>query len=708
VAAKSVTIQINGDPSGLQDGLDEAGGAMDDFAGGGVSKWGAALAAGFAAAAALAGAAFVKAFADAVENEKTMDRLFVQLGLEDGSAEAAKYGKIASDVYTSAWGETLGDVNNTIWALEATLGDALGGDARAIQDATVAASAIADAYGVMAEDVVGTVSVLFATGMIADPTEGFDSLTVAIGKVGPALKDDLMEAIKEYAPFAEMLGLSTDEFLGLLAESGKMGPIYLDKAGDALKEFTIRGTDMSKKSSDAFASIGLDAHQMANDLLAGGDRADAAFDKTMQGLLGIKDPATQANTAIALFGTQFEDLSVDQIPEFLKALSSGEGALGETAGAAEKAAADLSENASSSIEGLKRTVSKGLADIVETTIIPGVKDALNFVGPIVTGIADGFRTDGIDGVMASLREVFESPEMGETLKGAAGGLWNLFVEGWKLQIQAVPAIWTGVLNALSEILPKVGDWFIAEGWPYIKANWQGWVDAFLGWFGPLNIQLGEALWSFLTTLGGWFISTGAPFIVEEGSKMFIGLIQWLAIDMPPLLIEGFGYAMGALVEWIETDGVAWVISGASNLWVGIVNGFVEAINTIIMLWNDLSFSTPDIPGTDFGGQDVTTANIGLLSGIAGASPAPSTKGTSSSGVKRFAEGGVVFGPTLGMIGEDPSTTPEIVTPEALMRKVVREEAGGGMGGPVYLVLKDGRILAEVVTEATRGRELALR
>ena len=27
-----------------------------------------------------------------------------------------------------------------------------------------------------------------------------------------------------------------------------------------------------------------------------------------------------------------------------------------------------------------------------------------------------------------------------------------------------------------------GDWFIETAWPYIKENWQGWLDAFLGWF----------------------------------------------------------------------------------------------------------------------------------------------------------------------------------------------------------------------------------
>lgn len=42
---------------------------------------------------------------------------------------------------------------------------------------------------------------------------------------------------------------------------------------------------------------------------------------TARALLAIRDPAERANTAIALFGTPVEDLSVDQIPQFLKALA---------------------------------------------------------------------------------------------------------------------------------------------------------------------------------------------------------------------------------------------------------------------------------------------------------------------------------------------------------------------------------------------------
>lgn len=45
----------------------------------------------------------------------------------------------------------------------------------------------------------------------------------------------------------------------------------------------------------------------------------------------------------------------------------------------------------------------------------------------------------------------------------------------------------------------------------------------------------------------------------------------------------------------------------------------------------------------------------------------------------FAYGGLITKPTLALMGERASSRPEIVSPEALMRRIVREEGGGGMG-----------------------------
>ena len=45
----------------------------------------------------------------------------------------------------------------------------------------------------------------------------------------------------------------------------------------------------------------------------------------------------------------------------------------------------------------------------------------------------------------------------------------------------------------------------------------------------------------------------------------------------------------------------------------------------------------------------------------------------------FAQGGVVTSPTLAWVGESAGSRPEIVTPERLMRQIMREEGGGGGG-----------------------------
>jgi len=55
---------------------------------------------------------------------------------------------------------------------------------------------------------------------------------------------------------------------------------------------------------------------------------------------------------------------------------------------------------------------------------------------------------------------------------------------------------------------------------------------------------------------------------------------------------------------------------------------------------------------------------------------------------RFATGGLVTGPMFGLLGEDPRTLPEIVSPVATMRDVVRGELRGAGGGPAIVINGD--------------------
>lgn len=73
--------------------------------------------------------------------------------------------------------------------------------------------------------------------------------------------------------------------------------------------------------------------------------------------------------------------------------------------------------------------------------------------------------------------------------------------------------------------------------------------------------------------------------------------------------------------------------------------------------------------------------------------------------QKFAKGGVITSPTVGLMGEYPGArnNPEIVTPERLMRSVFREESGGGKT-QVYGVIRGSDILLSSERAANeRGR-----
>ncbi len=121
------------------------------------------------------------------------------------------------------------------------------------------------------------------------------------------------------------------------------------------------------------------------------------------------------------------------------------------------------------------------------------------------------------------------------------------------------------------------------------------------------------------------------------------------------------------------------------------------------MWNEFSISVPTIdlgPLGTVGGGSIGTTDIGYL-------PTDRASAT-NTGFKRFAEGGVVTGPTYALIGEDARTTPEIVAPEDTIRRIVREESGAGRTMIRNVIQIDKRTLIEVVTEGLRGREMALR
>lgn len=314
-----------------------------------------AIAAGGGAMASLGSQAFT--------NQQLGAKTAAQFG--QGAAEAKQYRAIINSIYSGGTGENLEQVAEALSAVGGGFGSLGKLGAGQLEALTRRAATLAETFDLDVAEAVQASAIMIQNGLAKDASEAFDLMSRGMQNISVSMRQELPEIVHEYATNFRALGFNGKEAMNLLVSAAGQGKFALDKIGDSLKEFTLRGSDMSKGSQEAYKEIGLNAQKMSTAIAKGGADARGALMKTVKGLLAIKDPATRANTAIALFGTPLEDLSVDQIPQFLKGLASVEDRLGEVAGATDKMGDALSDNAGSALINLQRMLSGELMTVLD-------------------------------------------------------------------------------------------------------------------------------------------------------------------------------------------------------------------------------------------------------------------------------------------------------------------------------------------------------
>lgn len=321
-----------------------------------------------AAGGVVAGAALAGGLAEAMERGALSDKLNVQLGATP--RQAKKYGKVASQLYAGAWGDSMGDVNDAVSSVVSSVGGLRNASTADIRELTTSAIGFADAFEIDVARAAQVAGQMVRTGLVKNASQAMDLLFTSMQNVPANVREDVLDAADEYGPFFESMGIAGRDAMNMLVAGAEKGMYGIDKTGDAVKEFTIRATDGSDQTQTAFKTIGVNADEMANRLLAGGDTAKGAFDKIVNGLLSIKDPQERANTAIKLFGTPMEDLSVNEIPQFLKQLANTDDKLGKVQGAAKRATDELGDNAASAVTTFKRKLENDFVGFLGEEVIP--------------------------------------------------------------------------------------------------------------------------------------------------------------------------------------------------------------------------------------------------------------------------------------------------------------------------------------------------
>lgn len=529
------------------------------------------------------------------------DKLATQLGLTE--AESERIGGIAGSLYGNAYGDSMETVNMAVGSVMSSIKGMADASSADLETASAAALNFATAFDIDVQRAVQSVGTLLNTGLVEDSTEAFDIITAASQRVPAHLREDVLDASDEYGQFFASLGYDGEQAFSLLVDASEKGMFGIDKAGDAIKEFTIRSTDMSQASKDAYKAIGLNAHEMANDILTGGDDAQEATQKVIDGLLGIKDPAKQANTAIALFGTPLEDLNTAEIPAFLESLKGASGSMDDFSGSAKEMDKTLNDNTAVALETFKRKAMLALGEVAGKLAEFGIAHQ-QYVVPLGIGL----------GVLAG---IILTVKAGMIVWATAQAVWNaatatataiqwaynaaLAANPYTLIIIAIVAlvaaivaiatkttwfqdIWKGMTKGIS----KAWDWVkekISQGFNFIKnlfLNFSG-PGLIIKHFGSIKNAVGNAM-GWVQDKVGWGIGKAKGFI--RGLK-----------EMP-----------GKVVGWFA--GLGGDIGNAFK------NGFKGAVNWIISAWNGFELSIPgfSLPGPlpDFGGMSIGTPDIPLL------------------------------------------------------------------------------------------------
>lgn len=310
------TMEVDADTSPAESALDEVADVAGQAGGDAGAEFGDSIIAalgtipiagavvGIGAAAAKA---LVGAFQDGLAQEQGRDRLQALTGFDE--IQARNLAAAAGEAYASGFGASV-ESNMDAVRLAAQF-DLIDADAstRDAQKVVEGLGGIADVLGEDVQPVARATTQMLRTGLVNSAEEAFDVLATG-AREGVNISEDLLDTFTEYPTHFRDLGLSAEEALGLLNQGMEGGARDSDKVADSLKELTLRVKDVGDEAAQgALKDLGLDGEEMARSFAEGGPAARDGLEQILTGLQSVEDPAERTRLALALFGTQSEDMA---------------------------------------------------------------------------------------------------------------------------------------------------------------------------------------------------------------------------------------------------------------------------------------------------------------------------------------------------------------------------------------------------------------
>ncbi|HIC1786298.1 TPA: phage tail tape measure protein [Escherichia coli] len=536
----------------------------------------------------------------------------IAAGSGEGAEDGARYTQIIRNIQADGVGdlagaaEAVGTVRSTLGALGDT------GD-RELERISRRALDMRTAFGVDIPQSIQAAAVMMKNGLAANSDEATSLMMAGMQRMSAGMRDELPEILHEYSTHFRNMGFTGSETMSLLVEMAKQGKFALDKTGDAVKEFSIRGSDMSKSSVSAYETLGLNAERVSAAIAQGGSTARQAMQVTARALLAIRDPAERANTAIALFGTPVEDLSVDQIPQFLKALTGVRDNLGDVTGVADRMGQTLRGNLPGDVQALSGAFSGLRTDIFGTVtedlrglvqmLTAGANRVRAWVGEnqslvrvLVLAGGSVLALSSTFGALSLALGLITGPlaklQPGPGLLTGGGGLGGVIrlVSGLALRLTGLSSLWGLVTGAVSVLGGALGALFSPVG--LIVAAlvggavlvWKYWdqISAFFSGFFT-------GVWEALQPLREAFVTLVPVFsLIGDGIK---AVWEWFTRLLEPANAsketldkctsagESFGKTLGWVIQNIVLGPLTLLLDGLGTVlkWLGVIpDGIKEA------------------------------------------------------------------------------------------------------------------------------------
>jgi hypothetical protein len=539
------------------------------------------------------------------------------------------------------------------------------------------------------EEAISKAGVLFGDG--ADEVERFaEGAAKALGQS----KQEAIDAAATFAIFGKSAGLAGDDLVGFstdfvelasdLASFNNTSPQdAVDAIGAALRgeseplrrygvllnDATLKAEALALGIYDGEGALTAQQKVLAAEQAIYKQTADAQgdFARTSDGLANkqrilraqLANVTTEIGSKLLPIALQIANFFAERVIPVIEGLSAAfsEGGLG---GALQYVRDLFLDNVGPATEAATGLFQK-LIDFLRDTALPFILEQLGRLGQALVD----WIGPRIEPALRQLLEWLE--ELGRFLLDT-GLPWLVD----KLQELGQALVdWIGprirpALSALGDLIARLANWLLDEGLPMLVDKLIELGDALVEWIKPRIVPALEALGEFLVAILDWLLKTALPKIAEQAYRLGAALLSWL-IDLAPKAIEGLVRFLVALGDWIVTEAIPTVLGWGRDLGAKMIGGIVDGIKAAASKVGD---ALKSIPGVSAAGKFI-------------------------GAITPFADGGIVTGPTLGLVGE---AGPEAVIP--------LDRLGRLGGGPTINVTVNGAV--DPVATAKQIRQILQR